>query len=130
MISQKVVDECGLMPTGMAMVNSATDSRPCETFHVSIFLPNKAVFPFVRVTKGVLVGCDLLIGMDIINKGDFAITHKDGKTTFSFRFPSTEQIDFVQQKPEPAHSEKISRNSPCPCGSGQKYKKCCGKNKT
>ena len=24
-------------------------------------------------------------------------------------------------------AEKIGRNSPCPCGSGKKYKKCCGK---
>ena len=23
--------------------------------------------------------------------------------------------------------KKIGRNSPCPCGSGLKYKKCCGK---
>ncbi len=23
-------------------------------------------------------------------------------------------------------SEKIGRNDPCPCGSGEKYKKCCG----
>ncbi|MEG1993690.1 MAG: SEC-C metal-binding domain-containing protein, partial [Oscillospiraceae bacterium] len=27
----------------------------------------------------------------------------------------------------PLVSEKIGRNDPCPCGSGQKYKKCCGK---
>lgn len=26
-----------------------------------------------------------------------------------------------------AASEKTQRNSPCPCGSGKKYKKCCGK---
>jgi len=26
----------------------------------------------------------------------------------------------------PAHSLKIGRNDPCPCGSGKKYKKCCG----
>jgi hypothetical protein len=25
--------------------------------------------------------------------------------------------------------EKIGRNDPCPCGSGKKYKKCCGKDK-
>ena len=25
--------------------------------------------------------------------------------------------------------KKIGRNDPCPCGSGKKYKKCCGKNK-
>jgi uncharacterized protein len=27
---------------------------------------------------------------------------------------------------EPARSEKIGRNEPCGCGSGKKYKKCCG----
>lgn len=25
------------------------------------------------------------------------------------------------------NSEKVGRNEPCPCGSGKKYKKCCGK---
>ena len=25
-------------------------------------------------------------------------------------------------------TEKIDRNAPCPCGSGKKYKKCCGLN--
>ncbi|HOJ35929.1 MAG TPA: SEC-C metal-binding domain-containing protein, partial [Clostridiales bacterium] len=24
-------------------------------------------------------------------------------------------------------SEKVGRNDPCPCGSGLKYKKCCGR---
>jgi preprotein translocase subunit SecA len=24
--------------------------------------------------------------------------------------------------------KKIGRNEPCPCGSGKKYKKCCGAN--
>ena len=26
----------------------------------------------------------------------------------------------------PAVSDKVGRNDPCPCGSGKKYKKCCG----
>ena len=26
-----------------------------------------------------------------------------------------------------AHKQKIGRNDPCPCGSGKKYKKCCGR---
>lgn len=26
----------------------------------------------------------------------------------------------------PIASEKLGRNDPCPCGSGKKYKKCCG----
>jgi len=28
--------------------------------------------------------------------------------------------------PTPASSGKVSRNDPCPCGSGKKFKKCCG----
>ncbi len=30
-------------------------------------------------------------------------------------------------KKEPAKSKKIGRNAPCPCGSGKKYKRCCGR---
>ena len=34
------------------------------------------------------------------------------------------------QAPAPATvrrtAEKVGRNDPCPCGSGKKYKKCCG----
>jgi len=29
-------------------------------------------------------------------------------------------------KPSPVQVEKTGRNDPCPCGSGKKYKKCCG----
>ena len=28
---------------------------------------------------------------------------------------------------QPAGSGKVGRNAPCPCGSGRKYKRCCGK---
>ena len=33
------------------------------------------------------------------------------------------------EKPQPKtnKSEKVGRNDPCPCGSGKKYKQCCGK---
>lgn len=37
---------------------------------------------------------------------------------------------FVQARrppPAPTAPEKIGRNQPCPCGSGKKYKRCCGK---
>ncbi len=30
-------------------------------------------------------------------------------------------------KPKPRHVEKVGRNDPCPCGSGKKYKHCCGR---
>ena len=31
---------------------------------------------------------------------------------------------------KPAVSKKVGRNDPCPCGSGKKYKKCCGINES
>ena len=31
------------------------------------------------------------------------------------------------RKPAPKRVQKIGRNDPCPCGSGKKYKQCCGK---
>jgi len=31
-----------------------------------------------------------------------------------------------EEKPEPVRVVKVGRNEPCPCGSGKKYKKCCG----
>lgn len=34
--------------------------------------------------------------------------------------------DEAAARTQPAKSEKIRRNQPCPCGSGKKYKKCCG----
>ncbi|KLV09135.1 hypothetical protein ABT56_02770 [Photobacterium aquae] len=30
------------------------------------------------------------------------------------------------EAPQPATSNKVGRNDPCPCGSGKKHKKCCG----
>jgi len=32
-----------------------------------------------------------------------------------------------KKKPVRRQSDKIGRNAPCPCGSGKKYKKCCGR---
>ena len=36
------------------------------------------------------------------------------------------QAEAPTLKPEVSTSAKIKRNDPCPCGSGMKYKKCCG----
>jgi len=44
---------------------------------------------------------------------------------------TTEDITDLERllnPPKPKIAEKkVGRNEPCPCGSGKKYKKCCGK---
>jgi preprotein translocase subunit SecA len=34
----------------------------------------------------------------------------------------------MKKTAEKVEGKKIGRNDPCPCGSGKKYKHCCGKN--
>ena len=93
-ISEKVIKECHLQPIGMTQVFHAGGISNCHIFLVNIFLPNNIAIPLINVTEGQLTDVDVLIGMDIITFGDFAITNKDDKTTFSCRFPSLEKIDF------------------------------------
>ncbi|MBR6700953.1 MAG: SEC-C domain-containing protein, partial [Firmicutes bacterium] len=39
----------------------------------------------------------------------------------------TNKDDSLQKKPEVRKDAKVGRNDPCPCGSGKKYKQCCGR---
>jgi len=44
------------------------------------------------------------------------------------RQAAIEQSQVADEKAEPIKADdKIPRNAPCPCGSGRKYKKCCGR---
>lgn len=132
-ITEKVITECGLQPVGVTQVNTPNGQTTSNVYLISVWLPNHVRFAQVRATEGILLDpTDVLIGMDIITTGDFAVTNKDGKTNFTFRHPSVECIDFVKQQPMQLESEgqmlkKVGRNDPCPCGSGKKYKRCCGK---
>ncbi len=133
-ISNRIVNELGLKPVNMARNITAAGEITVYIYAVNIFLPNGINFLMVPVTGNDLGDADMLIGMDIISQGDFAVTNPGGKTTFSFRFPPIERIDFVgqhaatAQTPQPIASvPKVGRNEPCPCGSGKKYKNCHGK---
>ncbi len=45
------------------------------------------------------------------------------------QYKETRELPNKKKKdaPKPARSKKVGRNDPCPCGSGLKYKKCCGR---
>jgi predicted aspartyl protease len=132
-ITKNVADKLGLKPNGKALVHHANGESAVNTYLIGIMLPNNVVFSALIVTEGILNGMDVLIGMDIISKGDFCISNFKGNTKFTFQVPSTHDIDFVEEidkkkKHIPLKAEiKTSRNAPCPCGSGKKYKNCCGK---
>lgn len=46
---------------------------------------------------------------------------------FPFDSQNMDEFDYPKPKPFVREQKKIGRNDPCPCGSGRKYKHCCGK---
>lgn len=96
-ISKKVADTLGLTPFRFEDVYHAQGMGKAKVYKANIILPNDIEFPALSVLEGDLHGCDALIGMDIITQGDFVLTHRDGKTVFSFQIPSTHRYDFVKQ---------------------------------
>jgi hypothetical protein len=101
-ITPNVVTSLGLQPSVKIIVQGVDQAGTpaqhlCNTYLVNIYLPNNVVMVGVRASENSLAGCDVLIGMDIIGHGDFAITNHNGKTTWTFRTPSCEEIDFVHE---------------------------------
>ena len=95
-ISRGVATQLELPPEGTSKVFHAQGSELVPNFFVNLGLPNRVTFAGVRVTQGILQGFDVLIGMDVINTGDFAVTNRDGMTMLSFQIPSINRIDFVE----------------------------------
>ena len=97
-ITQDVIDQCGLKPTGMTEVHGVHGKNIVETFLVDLTLAGRVTVTDLRVTKGNLFGgLHVLIGLDVINWGDFSVTNVGGNTTYSFRAPSQERIDYVER---------------------------------
>lgn len=130
-ITAKVANDLNLKPTGKTIVQHADGHSTVNTYKVNLYLPNQVAFLFITVSEGKLGGdVEILVGMDIIAAGDFAVTNFGGKTVFTYRYPSQERIDFVsghRNSAEPLKSVHIGRNDPCHCGSGKKYKRCHGR---
>ncbi len=63
----------------------------------------------------------------------FRIQIEEPKKIDDLRAPKEQKLSFSggdgPAKPRPAQrkAKKVGRNAPCPCGSGKKYKKCCGR---
>lgn len=131
-ITHNVVEKLGLKPVSIGEAHTPQGSYTSYFYYIDLFLPNAVIFPRLRVMEGQPAGCDILIGMDVIGEGDFAVSNFEGKTTFSYRYPSLFTMDFVAntyQTPvvHRASPDGIAKNAKCPCGSGKKYKQCCGK---
>lgn len=103
-ITQKVIQECHLQPIGIVEVHGISGTVRVNQYLINVGLPNNVIVTNIKAVVAELEGVDVLIGMDIISRGDFAVTNFNGKTVFSYRQPSVERIDFVKKrfKPKPS----------------------------
>lgn len=125
-ISQRVIEELSLTPH--------SEQEGEASYAVDVHLPNKIRIHIMNA--GIMAPtsagqAECLLGMDVISQGDISISHSDGKTFFSFRAPSQGGVDYAEKIERTqglaAAPTMVRRNQMCPCGSGKRYKNCCGR---
>lgn len=96
-ISHSVVQSLALVPTGQRTIRTPQGETDVNTYLVDIILPNSVKVENVVVCDSEIgaQGIDVLVGMDIIGIGDFAVSNYGGRTCFSFRYPSRKVTDYV-----------------------------------
>ena len=89
-ITNRIAQRMKLKATGKAIVFGVNSQTIVNRYMVYIQLPNKIKLSTFEVLESDLNSqdIDLLVGMDIIQKGDFLISNANRKTTFSFCIPS------------------------------------------
>lgn len=99
-ISSNLVKKLGLKPIGKSIVKSSGSSFKSGVYNIDLLLAEKQIFE-LQVTESDQLDnseIDILIGMDVITLGDFAISTVGEEICFSFRYPSQGFIDFKEQE--------------------------------
>lgn len=73
-------------------------------------------------------GSDLLVDIDVLAYGYYTLMSKEHPQLKNWKKNALQlQDESLQISVEESEKIKVGRNDPCPCNSGKKYKKCCGK---
>jgi hypothetical protein len=98
-ITESLAKKLELVEIQRINVSGVHGIKEVPVYYVKILLNKGDVSLSVRVSECTELSADgsvgALIGMDVITKGDFAITNFQEKTIMSFRIPSKQAIDFV-----------------------------------
>ena len=98
-ITKSVAKNLKLIPIGKMIVCGIHGAKEVNSYPIKIEPLGKAdVDIAVMATECDELSADssvgVLIGMDIISKGDFAVSNFNNSTIMSFRIPSLQTIDF------------------------------------
>jgi hypothetical protein len=95
-ITASLARKLDLVPVRRTRVGHAKGSSTEDVYVINLHITPK-YYVEVEVTEcqSDISSFDVIIGMEVISQGDFAITSKRGVVTFSFRLPSQTHIDFT-----------------------------------
>lgn len=95
-ISKDIVSKFKLAPIGKVNVHTPSGIGTMNQYMINLILNNEVMFKNWIVMDSEIgkQGIDVLIGMDIISNGDFALSNFEGRTQFSFRLPSQEHVEY------------------------------------
>ena len=94
-ISYDLVKKLNLKPIGAMPIATPSGTAIYNKYMINIELSNGTLLNDVTVCESEIGAqkLDLIIGMNIINKGDFAISNFNSETKFSFRIPTSANIE-------------------------------------
>ena len=99
-ITSNIVEKYNLTSTGKSnfYTGGHRESKLTDIYSINLMFRDDFVFNNLRVLKIEKHDVfDIIIGMDIISKGDFSVSNLNGKTSFSFRIPYFGTANFLNE---------------------------------
>ena len=97
-LSSDFIKKYNLQSIGSTIVGTTGTTLKSKIYTIDFLLAEKQHIS-LNVSESLQLcgsGIDMLIGMDVITLGDFALTSSDDAICFSFRYPSQGLIDFTK----------------------------------
>ncbi len=105
-ISSKLIESLKPPFIGFKLISGVLKKGWSPEYLLNIHLSDDFIIKGVGACEGSnLDDNEFLIGMEVINMGDFAITNVNQKTAFSYRIPSIRRINFQIEKTNAINEE-------------------------
>ena len=97
-VSKSLAEKLELFPVQRTRVKDVHGENDVNVYLIDLILQGNFLKMAIPVAECNELSNDgsvsILVGMDVISRGDFCITNYEGKTTMTFRIPSMEKIIF------------------------------------
>lgn len=127
-----LMDRGDMEKAGKVLTDCLPEGLPAEERYEDIYMRAEAYYSAKGDKAKAKVFTGLSEKIEKLYLGEYSEDDfKDGEIRFGGMFDPEHPsyIGNLKHAPTVVNAAKIYPNDPCPCGSGKKYKKCCGKNK-